>query len=345
MFAGDRTGRRDIAWRFYRVPMHAITLPTFGGPDVLTWAEVPDPEPGPGEVLVEVAATAINRADVMQRLGHYPPPSGAPAYPGLECAGRVAALGEGVTSWHVGDQVCALLGGGGYAEQVAVPAGHLLPVPKGLSVVEAAALPEVACTVWSNVFMLAGLASGETFLVHGGSSGIGTMAIQLAARHGARVFCTAGTETKLARCRELGAELAVNYRETDFVARVREETDGRGVGVILDNMGAAYLDRNIDALAPNGRLMIIGLQGGRTAELDLGKLMARRGSVSVTSLRARPAEEKASIVAAVRESVWPGIESGQVRPVIDRVLPLREAAQAHRVLEASEHIGKIVLAV
>ncbi|HEX5496107.1 MAG TPA: NAD(P)H-quinone oxidoreductase [Mycobacteriales bacterium] len=324
--------------------MHAITLPTFGGPDALTWAEVPDPEPGPGEVLVDVAATAVNRADVMQRLGHYPPPPGIPPYPGLECSGRIAALGEGVTGWRVGDQVCALLGGGGYAERVAVPAGQLLPVPDGVSVVQAAGLPEVTCTVWSNVFMLAGLAAGEAFCVHGGSSGIGTIAIQLAARHGARVFCTAGTEAKLARCRDLGAELAINYRDDDFVARTREATGGRGVGVILDNMGAAYLARNIEALAVDGRLIVIGFQGGRTAELDLGTLMARRASVTVTSLRARPTADKARIVAAVRESVWPMIEAGQVRPVIDRVLPLRAAADAHRALEASEHVGKIVLA-
>lgn len=324
--------------------MYAITLPTFGDPGVLTWAEVPDPDPGPGEVLVDVAATAVNRADVMQRLGHYPPPPGAPPYPGLECSGRIAALGAGVTGWQVGDQVCALLGGGGYAERVAVPAGQLLPVPRGVSLVDAAGLPEVTCTVWSNVFTRAKLEPGEAFLVHGGSSGIGTMAIQLAVWHGARAFCTAGTEAKLARCRELGAELAVNYQDDDFVARVRQATGGRGVGVILDNMGAAYLARNIEALATGGRLMVIGFQGGRTAEVDLGTMMARCASITVTSLRARTAEEKAHIVAAVRESVWPAIEAGRVRPVIDRVLPMSDAASAHRVLEASLHVGKIVLA-
>ena len=231
--------------------MYAITLPSFGGPDALTWAEVPDPEPGPGEVLLDVVATAVNRADVMQRLGHYPPPPGAPAYPGLECSGRIAALGPGVTGWHVGDQVCALLGGGGYAERVAVPAAHLLAVPGGLSLVEAAALPEVTCTVWSNVFMLAGLAPGEVFLVHGGSSGIGTMAIQLAARHGARVFCTAGTEAKLARCRELGAEVAVNYREDDFVARA-DPIDIRADRV--DGPGARRGPQKIERLLPVHRL-------------------------------------------------------------------------------------------
>lgn len=325
--------------------MHAITLPSFGGPDALTWAEVPDPQPGPGEVLIDVVATAVNRADVMQRLGHYPPPAGAPPYPGLECAGRIAALGAGVTAWHVGDEVCALLAGGGYAERVAVPAGQVLPVPRGLSVVEAAGLPEVVATVWSNVFMLARLAPGEVFCVHGGTSGIGTTAIQLAARHGARVFCTAGTEAKLARCVELGAELAVNYRDEDFVARIAAATDGRGADVVLDNMGAAYLARNISALATGGRLVVIGFQGGRTAELDLGLLMARRASVTVTGLRARPVEEKAAIMAAVGESVWPMIEAGQFRPVVDRVLPLRQVSEAHRALEASEHVGKIILTV
>lgn len=323
--------------------MYAITLPSFGEPDVLTWAEVPDPEPGPGEVLVDVAATAVNRADVMQRLGHYPPPPGAPPYPGLECAGRVAALGEGVEGWRVGDEVCALLGGGGYAERVAVPAGQLLPVPRGLSLTEAAALPEVACTVWSNVFALARLAPGEAFLVHGGASGVGTFAIQLAARRGARVFCTAGSQEKLTRCRELGAELAVNYRDDDFVARSREATGGRGVDVILDNMGAAYLGRNVDALATGGRLVVIGMQGGRVGELDLGTLLAKRATVAATGLRARPPQDKARIVAEVRESVWPAIEAGEVRPVIDRVLPLSQAAEAHRALQASEHVGKIVL--
>lgn len=323
--------------------MYAITLPSYGGPEVLTWTEVPAPTPAAGEVLVEVAATAVNRADAMQRIGRYEPPPGASPYPGLECAGRIIALGEGVSGWQVGDEVCALLAGGGYAEQVAIPVGQLLPVPRGLSLVEAAALPEVACTVWSNVFTLARLAPGETFLVHGGSSGIGTFAIQLAARHGARVLCTAGTPEKLARCRELGADVAVNYREEDFVAVAREVTGGRGVDVILDNMGAAYLPRNVDALAVNGRLVVIGLQGGVKGELNLGQLLAKRASVSATSLRARPAEEKARIVAHVLEAVWPALEAGEVRPVIDRVMPLAEAAEAHRVLESSTHIGKIVL--
>jgi len=323
----------------------AITLPSFGGPEVLSWADVPDPEAGAGEVLLDVAATAVNRADVMQRMGHYPPPPGAPAWPGLECSGRIAALGAGVSSWAVGDEVCALLSGGGYAEQVAVPAGQLLPIPAGVSVVDAAGLPEVSCTVWSNVFMQARLVAGEVFLVHGGSSGIGTMAIQLAKQHGARVFCTAGSEAKRERCRELGAEVAIDYRSEDFVAVVRDRTDGHGADVILDNMGASYLSRNVDVLAAGGRLAVIGLQGGAKGELDLGSLLAKRGSVAATSLRARPASEKAEIVTAVRDNVWPAVESGAVRPVIHAILPLRQAAEAHRLVESSEHIGKVLLVV
>ncbi len=327
--------------------MHAITLPSFGGPEALVWAEVGDPVPRPGEVLVQVAASAVNRADVMQRQGHYPPPPGASQYPGLECSGRIVELGADVSGWTVGDEVCALLAGGGYAERVAVPAGQLLPVPAGVELVTAAALPEVSCTVWSNVFMVAGLRSGETFLVHGGSSGIGTMAIQLAAAAGARVCCTAGSAAKLAACRELGADVTIDYGGEDFVARLRAETDDQGADVVLDNMGAKYLCRNVDVLAAGGRLVVIGLQGGSTAELDLGMLLRKRGSVSATSLRSRPVGGpggKAEIVAAVREHVWPLIEAGRVRPVVDRVLPLAEAARAHELLESSGHIGKILLA-
>lgn len=312
---------------------------------MLSWADVPDPEAGAGEVLLDVAATAVNRADVMQRMGHYPPPPGAPAWPGLECSGRIAALGAGVSSWAVGDEVCALLSGGGYAEQVAVPAGQLLPIPAGVSVVDAAGLPEVSSTVWSNVFMQARLVAGEVFLVHGGSSGIGTMAIQLAKQHGARVFCTAGSEAKRERCRELGAEVAIDYRNEDFVTVVRDRTDGHGADVVLDNMGASYLSRNVDVLAAGGRLAVIGLQGGAKGELDLGSLLAKRGSVAATSLRARPASEKAEIVTAVRDNVWPAVESGAVRPVIHAILPLRQAAEAHRLVESSEHIGKVLLVV
>ncbi|GAA1911731.1 NAD(P)H-quinone oxidoreductase [Streptantibioticus ferralitis] len=325
--------------------MYAITIPDPGGPEALVWAEVPDPEPGEGEVLVDVVASAVNRADLLQRQGFYDPPPGAPPYPGLECSGRISALGPGVSGWSVGDEVCALLSGGGYAHRVAVPAGQLLPVPRGVDLVEAAALPEVAATVWSNVFMIAHLRPGETLLVHGGASGIGTMAVQLAKAVGARVAVTASGQQKLERCRELGADVLINYREQDFVEELRTATDGTGADVILDIVGAKYLSRNVDALAVNGRLAIIGLQGGTKAELDLGKLLGKRAAVMATSLRGRPLDEKAAIIAAVREHVWPLIESGRVRPIVDRTLPMREAAQAHRVVEASEHVGKVVLVV
>jgi putative PIG3 family NAD(P)H quinone oxidoreductase len=326
--------------------MRAVTLSGPGGPEVLEWGEVPDPVLKPGEVLVDVVATAVNRADLLQRAGNYPPPPGASEVLGLECSGVVSEVGEGVTGWSVGDEVCALLSGGGYAERVAVPAGQLLPRPAGVELATAAALPEVVCTVWSNVFMLAGLTRGDDFLVHGGSSGIGTMAIQLAARAGARVFTTAGTAAKLDVCRELGAEVGINYRDEDFVERVREETDGAGVDVVLDNMGAKYLARNVDVLATGGRLVSIGMQGGTKAELDLGKLMRKRGAVHATTLRARPATGpggKAEIVAAVRHDVWPDVERGVVRPIVDRRLPMSRAAEAHRVVDASEHVGKVLL--
>lgn len=323
--------------------MHAITIPEPGGPEALVWDEVPDPVPGEGEVLVEVVASAVNRADIMQRQGFYDPPPGASPYPGLECSGRIAALGPGVSGWSVGGEVCALLAGGGYAQKVAVPAGQLLPVPEGLDLRQAAALPEVVCTVWSNVFMISHLRPGETLLVHGGSSGIGTMAIQLGRAIGAKVAVTAGTKEKLDFCAELGADILVNYREQDFVAEVKQATAGAGADVILDNMGAKYLDRNVQALAVNGRLAIIGLQGGAKGELNIGALLGKRAAVSATSLRARPLAEKTAIVAAAREHVWPLIAQGHVRPVVDRELPMAEAAQAQRVVEASEHIGKVLL--
>ncbi|MDT0413054.1 MULTISPECIES: NAD(P)H-quinone oxidoreductase [Streptomyces] len=323
--------------------MHAITISEPGGPDVLLWSEVDDPRPAPGEVLVEVVASAVNRADLLQRQGFYDPPPGASPYPGLEVSGRIAALGAGVSGWAVGDEVCALLGGGGYAEKVAVPAGQLLPVPSGVDLVEAAALPEVVCTVWSNVFMVAGLRPGETLLVHGGSSGIGTMAIQLAKAVDARVAVTAGTAAKLESCRELGADILINYREQDFVAELGKATEGHGADVILDNMGAKYLDRNIQALATSGRLAIIGMQGGVKGELNLSALMNKRAAVTATSLRARPATEKAAVVAAVREHVWPLLSSGAVKPVVDRRIPMSEAATGHRVLDESTHIGKVLL--
>ncbi|MFG2029595.1 NAD(P)H-quinone oxidoreductase [Streptomyces sp. NPDC048825] len=323
--------------------MRAITIPEPGGPEALVWDEVPDPVPGEGEVLVEVVAGAVNRADLLQRQGFYDPPPGTSPYPGLECSGRIAELGPGVSGWAVGDEVCALLAGGGYAEKVAVPAGQLLPVPQGIELQQAAALPEVSCTVWSNVFMIAHLRPGETLLVHGGASGIGTMAIQLAKAVGAKVAVTAGSKEKLAYCADLGADVLINYREQDFVEEIRTATDGAGADVILDIMGAKYLDRNVKALATNGRIAVIGLQGGTKGELNLAALLGKRAAITATSLRARPVAEKAAIVAAVREHVWPLISGGHVRPVVDRELSMSEAAAAHRVLEESGHIGKVLL--
>ncbi|MDQ1710886.1 MAG: hypothetical protein QOE45_336 [Frankiaceae bacterium] len=315
--------------------MQAIVLDGFGGPEVMRLADVPDPVAGPGEVLIDVAATAVNRADLMQREGYYPPPPGASEVPGMECAGTVAALGDGVTGWQVGDEVCALLAGGGYATRATAPAVQCLPVPRGVDVVSAAALPEAACTVWSNVFTVGRLAAGETLLVHGGASGIGTFATQLASRLGAHVVVTARA-AKHARCLELGAVRAIDYDTEDFAALVTAD-------VILDIIGAKYLGRNVTALATNGRLVVIGLQGGTKGELDLGALLAKRGSVHATSLRGRPVREKAVIVAEVLANVWPLVEAGDVRPVVDRVLPLAEAAEAHRIVAAGEHVGKVVL--
>ena len=322
--------------------MRAVIAPEPGGPDALQVVELDDPEAGPGEVLVRVAATAVNRADTLQRQGHYSPPPGATEVLGLECSGTVAALGEGVTGWSVGDEVCALLAGGGYAELVAVPAGQLMPVPDGLDLVQAGSLPEVACTVWSNVFMIAGLQPGERLLVHGGAGGIGTMAIQVAHALGATVFTTAGSKEKLAVCAELGADVTINYRDQDFVEVLRE---AGGADVVLDNMGAKYLPRNVDALATEGRLVVIGLQGGTKGELDLGMLLRKRGAVIATTLRARPPAEKAAITAAVAEHVWPLVADGRVRPVVHTALPLDRVSEAHRLMDESGHIGKIVLTV
>ena len=323
--------------------MRAITIVSPGGPESLRITEVPDPTPASGEVLIAVAAAGLNRADLLQRQGFYPPPPGAPPYPGLECSGRIIAVGDGVTSWKVGDEVCALLAGGGYAEQVAVPAVQVLPVPDGVTVTQAAAFPEVACTVYSNVVQLARLTAGETLLVHGGASGIGTFAIQLGRALGARVACTAGTAAKLDRCLELGADLAISYRDEDFVTAVQAFTAGRGADVILDIMGASYLQRNVAALATGGRLAVIGMQGGAKAELDLNALLRKRATVSATTLRARPTDEKGAIVAAVREVVWPMFAHGHFRPVIHVMLPLAEASEAHKIMEADTHVGKILL--
>ncbi|NYI44557.1 putative PIG3 family NAD(P)H quinone oxidoreductase [Nocardioides aromaticivorans] len=323
--------------------MRAVTQSSPGGPETLVVTELPDPVPGPGEVLIEVAATAVNRADLLQRQGFYPPPPGASDVIGLECSGTVAAVGEGVTAWAVGDQVCALLAGGGYASLVVVPEGQVMPVPDGVDLVTAAALPEVACTVWSNVFMVAALRPDEVFLVHGGAGGIGTFAIQLASRLGARVFTTAGSEDKLARCRELGAEVAISYRDQDFVEVVREATDGHGADVVLDNMGAKYLGRNVDVLATEGRLVIIGMQGGSKAELNIGQLLSKRGAVIATTLRARPTEGKARICASVVEHVWPLVADGSIEPVVSAVLPLDDVAEAHRLIEGGDNVGKVLL--
>lgn len=328
-----------------------MVIPEPGDPEVMRVDTVPDPTPGPGEVLVKVAGTAVNRADLMQRQGNYPPPRGASPYLGLECSGTVAALGDSVAGWEIGDEVCALLAGGGYAEYVSVPVGQLMPVPAGVPLVDAAALPEVSCTVWSMVFGAeAGrLQPGERLLVHGGSSGIGTMAIQLATARGARVFTTASTGRKLDVCCDLGAEVAINYREDDFEDRVAELTKddpgGPGVDVLLDNMGASYLPRNIAALALGGRLIVLGLQGGRKGELDLGALLTKRATVHAAGLRARPAAQKAQIVAETVLAVWPLVEAGTVRPVIDRTLRLDDVVEAHRYVESSEHIGKVLLRI
>ncbi|HEU0131138.1 MAG TPA: NAD(P)H-quinone oxidoreductase [Mycobacteriales bacterium] len=315
--------------------MRAIVLDGFGGPEVLRLAEVPDPVPGPGEVLVDVAAAGVNRADLLQRQGFYPPPPGASDVMGLECSGVVAAVGDGVTGWSAGDEVCALLAGGGYATRVVVPAAQCLPVPHGVDLVTAAALPEAACTVWSNVVTVGRLAPGETLLVHGGASGIGTFAIQVGKRLDAHVVVTARA-AKHRACLDLGADRAIDYETEDFAELVSAD-------VILDILGAKYLARNVAALRPAGRLVVIGLQGGTKAELDLGALLAKRATVAATSLRSRPVEEKGAIVNDVRSYVWPLVEDGGVRPVVDRVLPLADSAEAHRVMAAGEHVGKIVL--
>jgi putative PIG3 family NAD(P)H quinone oxidoreductase len=323
--------------------MWAITIPSPGGPDALTWAEVADPTPGPGQVVVDVAAAGVNRADLLQRNGRYPPPAGTSPTPGLECSGVISEVGPDVDGWQVGDQVCALLAGGGYAQRVCAPAGQLLPAPRGVDLVRAAAFPEAACTVWSTVFAAARLQAGESLLVHGGTSGIGTFAVQLAKASGVRVLATAGTARKCARAREIGAEVAINYNDDDFV-RVVHDLIG-GVNVILDVVGGPYLARNLEALAPDGRLVVIATQGGRRAELDLGAVMAKRATLYGAGLRARPLEQKAAIVTAVREHVWPLIEAGAITPVIEALVPLPEAAEAHRILEAGDHIGKVLLTV
>ncbi|WP_410871743.1 NAD(P)H-quinone oxidoreductase [Nocardia sp. A7] len=325
--------------------MYAIALNGFGEPDVMEWTEAVDPEPGPGEVLVEVVAAGVNRADVMQRRGFYPPPAGASSILGLECSGTIVRLGAGVTDWQVGDRVCALLAGGGYAQLVAVPATQLLPIPEGMDAVAAAGLPEVAATVWSNLVMTAGLESGQLVLIHGGGGGIGTHAIQVARALGARVAVTAGSDEKLARCAELGAQILINYRTEDFVAVVAEQG---GADVILDNMGAKYLERNVEALASQGRLVVIGMQGGVSGTLNIAALLRKWGTVHATNVRSRPqvgAGSKAEIVAAVRAQLWPRVSAGEIVPVISAELPITEAARAHEMLDESQTFGKVILRV
>jgi putative PIG3 family NAD(P)H quinone oxidoreductase len=325
--------------------MKAILFDQPGDESVLYLGETADPVPGPGEVRLRVHACAVNRADLLQRQGLYPPPPGASPILGLECAGEVAELGAGVSGWRVGDRAMALLAGGGYAEQVVVHAGSLLPVPAHFSWEQAASLPEVYLTVFLTVFQLGALRSGGAVLVHGGGSGIGTACTQLAKRAGAIVVATAGSDAKCRRCLELGADAAVNYREGDFVAAAAQATGGRGVDVVLDSIGAPYLDRNLSALAVGGRLVVIGLMGGAKAELNIAGLLARRLSVIGSTLRARSAEEKAELVAAFRARFGDALEEGAIVPVVDRVLPLAEAGEAHRAMKASEHFGKIALRV
>ncbi len=325
--------------------MRAIEIRQPGGPDVLTPAERPTPVPGPGEALIKVAAAGVNRPDVAQRQGKYPPPPGASDIPGLEIAGTITQIGDEVREWRVGDRVCALVSGGGYAEYCVAPAPQCLPVPRGMSDVDAAAIPETFFTVWTNVFERGRLAPGESFLVHGGSGGIGTTAIQLAHARGARVFATAGSAEKCRACERLGAERAINYREEDFVAMTREATGGRGVDVILDMIGGDYFPRHIETLATDGRLVQIATLGGPKAQIFLPAIMQRRLTITGSTLRVRSVGEKGAIAVALRKEVWPLLEAGRVRPVVFRTFPLDQAADAHQLMESSTHIGKIVLTV
>ena len=324
--------------------MHAITQPNgFGSYDSLLWSEVPDPIAAPGEVVIDIVATAVNRADTLQRIGKYNPPAGSTDIIGLECAGVISAVGAGVTRFKLGDRVCALRAGGGYAEKVAVPVEQVMPIPGSLTLIEAASLPEVACTVWSNVFMTANLKQGEWLLIHGGGSGIGTHAIQLAKAAGVRIAVTAGSKAKLDACETLGAELLINYNEQDFVEVIKSEIGG--VDVILDMIGAKYLEKNIDVLNRNGRIAIIGMLGGIKGEINLQALLQKNGTIHAMALRSRPVSEKNDICRAVERSVWPWIDAGLVKPVIDLQLPIQDAGEAHRMIEAGEITGKVVLVV
>ncbi len=323
--------------------MKAAMLAQFGGPEALVWDDVPAPRAGPGEIVLRVHAAALNYADLLQRRGTYGIEQSLPRIIGYECSGVVAEIGDGVTGWRLGDPACALVSGGAYASFVAAPAAQVLPIPAGIDLTEAAALPEAACTIWSNLLDLGALKAGESLLVHGGAGGIGSFAIQAAKAIGARVFATAGSPEKLERCRDFGADRAISYTDEDFAAVIEAETGGRGVDVILDNMGAAYLGRNVAALAFDGRIAMIGLQGGREAQINLGAMMRKRAALFTTSLRDRPPAVKARIVAGVRDDLWPQVAAGRIRPVIDRSFPLAEAAAAHRYMESGSHVGKILL--
>lgn len=323
--------------------MKAVVITTPGGPEVLKLQEVEEPKVKDDDVLIRVEATALNRADTLQRQGKYPPPKGESEYPGLECSGTIEAVGKNVSRWKVGDEVCALISGGGYAEKVAVPAGQVLPIPSGVSLKDAASFPEVACTVWSTIFMTSKLSSGETVLIHGGSSGIGTFAIQMAKYIGIKVFVTAGSEEKLKACKELGADVCINYKTEDFVARVKEETEGKGVDVILDNIGGPYFQKNLESLGMDGRLFIIGFMGGVKTDANISLLLGKRLTVQGAGLRTRSVEKKGEIVREVEKKVWPAIAQGKVKPVVYKYLPLSEAGEAHKLMETSTHIGKILL--
>jgi NADPH:quinone reductase len=323
--------------------MLAIEIREFGGPEVLVPVERPTPVPGDGEILIKVAGAGVNRPDVLQRMGRYPPPPGASDLPGLEVSGVVEALGPSVSGFQVGDRVCALLSGGGYAEYCTAPAPQCLPVPAGVDLVDAAGIPETTFTVWTNVFERGRLSAGESILIHGGSSGIGTTAIQLARAKGARVFATVGSDEKCAACEALGAERTINYKTTDFVEAIRQLTDGRGVDVVLDMVAGDYLQRNISALAIDGRLVMIGRQGGEASQIDIMPILRKRLTLTGSTLRTRSVAEKGMLARAVHENVWPLFASGGVRVSVYRRLPLREAAEAHRIMQSSNHVGKLIL--
>jgi len=323
--------------------MRAVEISKPGPPEVLTAVERPDPMPAAGEVRIRVAAAGVNRPDVLQRRGAYPPPPGASDLPGLEVAGEIDMLGSGVSEWHVGDRVCALLAGGGYATVCTAPAVQCLPIPRGMDFVAAAAMPEAFFTVWTNVFDRGKLRAGESALFHGGSSGIGTTAIQLAVARGSRVFATAGSDEKCRACEQLGAERAINYRTDDFVDVVKQLTGGRGVDLILDIVGGDYIARDLAALAVEGRLVVIGFMGGDTATIDFRRVLGRRLTITGSTLRPRSTVEKGEIATALRWEVWPLVEQGVVKPIVYRTFPLDDAAAAHRLMESSEHVGKIVL--